>query len=69
LVKPHWQNEWTLQDLQAVGLCHACYGTDSFSAALLPLEQRDDLTEALGVEAGAIVYRYASCDRKVDIRG
>lgn len=50
--------------LQLAGLCHAFYGTDGFPAALLPLERRHDLAALIGTEAEAIVYLYASCDRK-----
>ncbi|MGV9451655.1 DUF6817 domain-containing protein [Streptomyces sp. NPDC003635] len=49
--------------LQLAGLCHACYGTDGFPTALLPLERRTELTAAIGAEAEAIVHLYASCDR------
>lgn len=48
--------------LQLAGLCHAFYGTDGFPTALLPLERRAELVAAIGAEA--IVYLYASCDRK-----
>ncbi|MFD4941420.1 DUF6817 domain-containing protein [Streptomyces sp. NPDC058239] len=50
--------------LQLAGLCHAFYGTDGFPAALLPLDRRKDLAAVIGDEAEAIVYLYASCDRK-----
>ena len=50
--------------LQLAGLCHAFYGTDGFATALLPLDRRDDLAAVIGVEAEAVVYLYASCDRK-----
>nr|BFD88244.1 hypothetical protein StreXyl84_76450 [Streptomyces sp. Xyl84] len=50
--------------LQLAGLCHAFYGTDGFPTALLPLDRRDDLAAVIGAEAEAIVYLYASCDRK-----
>ncbi|MFE0249442.1 DUF6817 domain-containing protein [Streptomyces sp. NPDC059010] len=52
-------------DLQLAGLCHAFYGTDGFPTALLPLDRRGELTGIIGAEAEAIVYFYASCDRKV----
>ncbi|MFJ9147583.1 DUF6817 domain-containing protein [Streptomyces sp. NPDC102270] len=51
-------------DLQLAGLCHAFYGTDGFSTALLQLDRRNDLAAVIGAEAEAIVYLYASCDRK-----
>lgn len=50
--------------LQLAGLCHAFYGTDGFPTALLSLERRAELTAAIGAEAEAMVYLYASCDRK-----
>jgi hypothetical protein len=50
--------------LQLAGLCHAFYGTDGFPAALLPLDRRQDLAAIIGDKAEAIVYLYASCDRK-----
>jgi hypothetical protein len=50
-------------DLQLAGLCHAFYGTDGFPEALLPLERRGELAAAIGREAEAAVYLYASCDR------
>jgi hypothetical protein len=51
--------------LQLAGLCHAFYGTDGFPHPLLPLDRRTDLAAAAGEEAEAIVYFYASCDRRV----
>ncbi|MGY6026586.1 DUF6817 domain-containing protein [Streptomyces spinosirectus] len=50
--------------LQLAGLCHAFYGTDGFPTALMPLERRSDLEAVIGAEAEAVVYLYASCDRK-----
>ncbi|GEC07865.1 hypothetical protein SSP24_55200 [Streptomyces spinoverrucosus] len=50
--------------LQLAGLCHAFYGTDGFPTALMSLERRAELAAAIGAEAEAIVYLYASCDRK-----
>lgn len=49
--------------LQLAGLCHACYGTDGFPTALLPLERRGDLAAVIGAEAEELVYLYAGCDR------
>lgn len=49
--------------VQAAGLCHAAYGTDGFPAALVDLDERQTLRAAVGTEAEALVYRYASCDR------
>ncbi|GHC60098.1 DUF6817 domain-containing protein [Streptomyces cinnamoneus] len=51
--------------LQLAGLCHASYGTDGFPTALLPLDRRAELAAVIGDEAEAIVYLYASCDRRV----
>ncbi|MBK3578192.1 hypothetical protein JHN63_31190 [Streptomyces sp. MBT65] len=50
--------------LQLAGLGHAFYGTDGFPTALLPLDRRAELRAVIGPEAEAIVYFYASCDRK-----
>ena len=49
--------------LVSAGLCHAFYGTDGFPVALLDLERRAELVDAIGAEAEALVYFYASCDR------
>lgn len=49
--------------LRLAGLCHAVYGTDGFGRALLPPERRAELVAAIGPEAEARVYLYASCDR------
>lgn len=49
--------------LQAVGLAHAFYGTDGFGERLLGLHQRDVLRAAAGESVEAQVYRYASCGR------
>ncbi|TMU99240.1 DUF6817 domain-containing protein [Streptomyces sp. DASNCL29] len=51
-------------ELQLAGLCHAFYGTDGFPVTLLPLGRRGELVAVIGAEAEAIVYLYASCDRK-----
>lgn len=50
--------------LRLAGLCHAFYGTDGFAESLLPLERRDTLRAVVGEEAEAVVYLYASCDRR-----
>ncbi|MFJ9446233.1 DUF6817 domain-containing protein [Kitasatospora sp. NPDC101235] len=55
--------------LVSAGLCHALYGTDGFPVALLDLGRRAELVEAIGTEAEALVYFYASCDRKSSYRG
>ncbi len=54
--------------LRAAGLCHAFYGTDGFRVALLDLERRAELVDAIGAEAEALVYLYASCDRRATYR-
>ncbi|GAA4899874.1 DUF6817 domain-containing protein [Streptomyces coeruleoprunus] len=51
-------------ELRLAGLCHAFYGTDGFAVSLLPLERRAELRAAIGEEAEALVYLYASCDRE-----
>jgi hypothetical protein len=51
------------EDLALAGLSHAAYGTDGFARALLRLDERSVLLELIGLEAEAIVYQYASCDR------
>jgi hypothetical protein len=50
--------------LRHAGLCHAFYSTDGFATALLGLDRRHELVEAIGVEAEALVYLYASCARQ-----
>ncbi|MFJ4243332.1 DUF6817 domain-containing protein [Streptomyces iakyrus] len=55
--------------LQRAGLCHAFYGTDGFPEALLPTDRREELTAAIGAEAEALVYLYASCDRRATYPG
>ena len=56
--------EWGASpDLQLAGFCHACYGTDGFSTALLRLDERSVLADAVGSGVEAMVYHYASCDR------
>jgi len=57
--------EWGADDdVQLAGLCHAAYGTDGFRVALLTLDERPALAEAIGSYAEALVYLYASCDRE-----
>ena len=46
------------------GLCHSVYGTDNFEVAILDVSQRDELRALIGPEAEAIVYLFASCDRR-----
>jgi hypothetical protein len=56
--------EWGAnEDLQAAGLCHACYGTDGFPQALLTLDERPILAALIGDHAESLVYLYGSCDR------
>ena len=50
-------------EVQAAGLCHACYGTDGFAVTLLDLDEREVLISHIGPRAEAWVYLYASCDR------
>lgn len=58
--------EWDAgQDLQAAGLCHACYGTAGFDHALLGLDERPVLRALVGARAESLVYLYGSCDRAV----
>src|SRR5689334_9087491 len=56
--------EWGADaDLQAAGLCHACYGTDGFAPSLLRPDEREILAGLIGDRAEALVYLYGSCDR------
>ncbi|XUL89874.1 DUF6817 domain-containing protein [Streptomyces galilaeus] len=56
--------------LRLAGLCHACYGTDGFPTALLPVNAgRAQLAEVIGAEAEEIVYLYGACDRKATYPG
>jgi catechol 2,3-dioxygenase-like lactoylglutathione lyase family enzyme len=56
--------EWGAdEDLQAAGLCHACYGTDGFGQALMALSERPALADLIGARAEWLVYVYGSCDR------
>lgn len=55
--------------LRLAGLCHACYGTDGFGAALLPVSRRDELASVIGADAERLVYFYGSCDRKASYPG
>jgi hypothetical protein len=57
---------WKVDEAVALaGLCHAAYGTDGFAPFLLELGERDRLVAAIGPDAEAAVYRYASCDRQL----
>jgi hypothetical protein len=55
--------------LRLAGLCHACYGTDGFDTALLPLDRRAELASVIGVDAERLVYFYGSCDRNASYTG
>jgi catechol 2,3-dioxygenase-like lactoylglutathione lyase family enzyme len=56
--------EWGAgEDLQAAGLCHACYGTAGYPHTLLGLDERPVLTALVGAQAESLVYLYDSCDR------
>jgi hypothetical protein len=56
--------EWGGSDLLALAaLGHATYGTDGFAPSILELDQRRQLVDAVGPEAEAFVYFYASCSR------
>ncbi|MFD7031503.1 DUF6817 domain-containing protein [Streptomyces sp. NPDC059917] len=62
--------EWGARPaLRTAALCHAFYGTDGLPLSLLELSERDRLTEAIGAEAEALVYFYASCDRAASYPG
>lgn len=43
--------------LRLAGLCHACYGTDGFPTALLPLDRRAELAWVVGAEAESTASR------------
>jgi hypothetical protein len=47
-----------------VGLTHAAYSTDGFDTALLTVDERPLLREAIGDAAEELVYRYAATDRR-----
>ena len=51
-------------ELCLAGLCHTAYGTDGFPVTLADRTQRTELGEVIGPAAEAIIYFYASCDRK-----
>jgi hypothetical protein len=56
--------EWGGSDLLALAaLGHATYGTDGFEPFILELDRRRELADAIGPDAEAFVYFYASCDR------
>lgn len=55
---------WGGSDVLALAaLGHATYGTDGFEPHLLERDSRSELVDAIGPEAEAFVYFYASCDR------
>jgi hypothetical protein len=49
--------------LALAALGHATYGTHGFEPSLLERDSRSELVDAIGPEAEALVYFYASCDR------
>ncbi|MFB9707355.1 DUF6817 domain-containing protein [Streptosporangium nondiastaticum] len=51
-------------EIQVAGLCHAAYGTDGFARSLMGLGDRPVLAALIGERAEALVYLYASCDRR-----
>lgn len=51
------------EDVQAAGLCHACYGTVGYPHTLLGLDERPVLSALVGAPAESLVYLYGSCDR------
>jgi hypothetical protein len=56
---------WGGSELLALAaLGHATYGTDGFEPHLLELADRAVLAATIGAEAEALVYFYASCDRR-----
>jgi hypothetical protein len=55
---------WGGSDVLALAaLGHATYGTHGFEPAILERDSRSELVDAIGPEAEALVYFYASCDR------
>src|SRR5690242_18814126 len=52
------------ETLQTAGLCHACYGTDGYDAALVRPLDRTCVVELIGTKAESLVYLYCSCDRR-----
>lgn len=57
--------DWGAGDgVRLAGLCHATYGTDGFDQTLRPVDDRAALRDVIGEDAEALVYLYASCDRR-----
>ena len=55
---------WGGSDMLALAaLGHATYGTHGFEPYILERDERSELVDAIGPEAEALVYFYASCDR------
>jgi hypothetical protein len=55
---------WGGSDVLALAaLGHATYGTHGFEPSILERDNRSELVDAIGPEAEAFVYFYASCDR------
>lgn len=52
------------EETRLAGLCHATYGTDGFDRSLLSVDDRAALRDVIGEDAEALVYLYASCDRR-----
>ena len=50
--------------LALAALGHATYGTHGFEPSILERDDRSELVDAIGPEAEALVYFYASCDRE-----
>jgi hypothetical protein len=58
-------DSWGARDaLATAGLAHAMYGTDGYDVSLFSIDERPCAASIIGPEAEAIVYRYASCDRR-----
>ncbi|MBY0442586.1 MAG: hypothetical protein K2Q25_10710 [Mycobacteriaceae bacterium] len=56
--------EWNApDDVRLAGLCHAAYGTDGFTTALIEPFARTELRGVIGVRAERLVYLYGSCER------
>jgi hypothetical protein len=60
----HLVRSWGGPDVLALAaLGHATYGTHGFEPSILERDSRSELVDAIGPEAEALVYFYASCDR------
>jgi len=47
-------------DVATAGLFHAVYGTESFRAAVVPLDLRPRVRAVIGVDAEALAYRFGA---------